>query len=231
MPQVDTKTLLRRLFSLPYDASTKAAYGLPDIGSTASLRDDIFSSYSSAERTKIRDFFLASFSAERSLAAVAGEYAREVKELPRVILLRTAESEDIGVLGQIFDEATDEDDDEISSVERGSWLKETHEIHIWARTTAWQRDVLYLACRYLLIRGKAWLHDNGCLQVIFRQGRDGEMFVEQMADWVHQAVLTVDLRTACSWIETSSKPTAIQSTAYDPRTGSGEVKAAAWENE
>lgn len=231
MPQVDTKTLLRRLFSLPYDANTKPAYGLPDIGTSAALRDDIFSSYSSGERLKLRDFFLVSFSVERSIHSVLGEYPRDAKELPRVILLRSSEGEDIGVLGQIFNEATDDDDDETSSIERGSWLKETHEIHIWARTTAWQRDVLYLACRYLLIRGKQWLHDNGCNHLIFRQGRDGEMFVGQMGDWVHQGVLTVELRTACSWVETSSKPTAIQSTAYDPRTGSGEVEAAAWENE
>ncbi len=234
MTQIDTKGLLRRLLSLPYDASTKPAYGMPDIGTNSDLRDAVYSSFTAGEKTQIRDIFLSSFSEEHAPKRILAEFPRSTKELPRVILWRTGETEARGALGQVRG-TEDEDEDEDVEMTYGSILSETHEIHVWAKTSALMRDVLYLAVRFLLLRGKRWLHDQGLLHVVFRQGRDGQMADEsdasQGAEIIHQATITVECETEVSWTIFEPKPETLEGSVVDSRTGSGEFTADRWEDE
>lgn len=187
-------------------------YGLPDLATTPALLADIYQApaYTSQDRTRLASFFLRNI-------PVMGEYPQEAALLPAVFVQRTGSAEQRTLLGDEMGFADDLDDDETAVSVQGTLLNENYQVSIWATGGTEMRDTLFLAVRYLLLRGRHYLHSAGVMGLEMTSGRDGQMFRPQDDPLVlHAADISLSCVVPLEWTTTQEKPEDLISRAYRP---------------
>lgn len=184
-------------------------YGFADLAINAELVADIYEEeYDAAGQLKMMTWF-----AERSISVI-GEYPRGPEQLPAIVVQRVQDSEYArGPLGHAFGPDRSADTNTDISLVWGTRSQETFQISVWALESTAMRDVLYLALKELLFRGRAYLEAPKPIELLtFRGGRDTQQDVGTLKEplIIHQAVLTIEAKTKTTWKESRAKATELK---------------------
>lgn len=211
---------------------TKAAtgyYGLGDLYvDTDSISEDIWTAptYTDAERTGIVEKLAA------MQVKVLGEYPRSDSQLPCIVIQRLSDAERPEHLGDYLGVAdTSDADDYQEHHQYGSDFNERLQLTIMTggKASANLRDLLYLAVREIVVRGRLYLVAAGVTAVQWADGRDGEMFQRDKAPHIaHQATASIRYINHMTWTEKSTRVTKFR--GYSEEYG-GRVKADEYETE
>lgn len=202
MASTNAKKLIIEL--LNGSKETTGQYGLADIyANTDLITDNIFQQYSASERTLIQNRWT------EIPVKVVGEYSRSNYTAPRIIVLRSSDSERPEALGDYFglDSASTNADSFREHHTYGTYLDERLTLIIQAAGHGpGQRDDLYLALRELVIRAREYLIANGMHTLQWRDGRDGDGFrMEKGQHIVHEARASLQYINELTWTETATR--------------------------
>jgi len=195
MSSVDIKKRVRDLLGGTY--AQNGYYGLPDlVTNTNNLVAGIYdeAGYSAAELAQLISWF-----AGQSKIPVLSEFPRTVKDLPAVFVFRQSDSEmEKGVVGDLL-AVEDGDDPDLQAREiYGSLMDEQIGVHIWAIESS-ARDILYLAVRELILRGRLWFAAVDCM-CEWKSGKDGQLYDPTAEPHIiHRAEATLACKTSVQW--------------------------------
>lgn len=190
--------------------ATTGYYGLSDVyDNTDDLADNIFWQFSTTERSAI----LALWSANS--VQVKGEYVRSNYTTPRIIVLRSSDSERLDHAGDYLgldDDASDADNLH-EHHQYGSDFDESVQLIVQAAGHGpGQRDDLYMVLRELIIRARPYFENLGASNLLWRNGRDGEGFrPDKSPHIVHEATATLSYFNRMTWSEKATRITRIRS--------------------
>ena len=224
MSSVDVK---KRLFDLLNGTlGTTGYYGVADLAAnTNDLISEIYvdPTYTAADRAKIATRFTA------TPISVLAEFPRNNEPLPSVVILRSSDGERPGAA---MGDYLGQDDDGLNDI-YGTRFNEVLEIHVLAsgKGSRMLRDMLYLAVRELVIRGRPYLMSGGADIPTWRGGKDGQFQQPEFAPHiVHGAYAQIGYSAEMSWaISKSTQPKAYEQNVTG--INQGQVSASAYLSE
>lgn len=185
-------------------------YGLQDVyDNTDSLADDILWQFSAAERATTFTRWAA------NPIKVTGEYARSNYQAPKIMVLRSSDSERLDFAGDYIgvNETLSENDSFHEWHEWGSDLDESVQLIIQAPGHGpGNRDDIYMVLRELIIRARKYFEALGLSNLLWQQGSDGDGFQpDKSPHIVHEARATLRYINPLRWSEKSTRITEFNS--------------------
>lgn len=186
MANIDVKKLVIEL--LRGQKSSTGTYGFADLGlNTDSIIAEVYggSEYTDAERTFIQQFF-----ADRHMPKfVRGEYVRSLRELPCVCVVKQVTGEQGVPMGRHLGVDTSAGGPFQVGLKKGSYHKKTLKLEVRAAGggSPGIRDFIHHGLEWLILQAMPYLHQQGVLVPVWRDGRDGSLEGEQDTHIIHMA--------------------------------------------